>query len=239
VKEPYQDQPKNLGILKYESDKKLLGLLLPFLESGWQLILHTNGDRAIEQALRVLDTAFDAVPNRNREIVHRLEHVTVVSKQQLVRAVKLGLGVSHLIAHVGNWGAAFRDYVLGPPRGERIDPTRDDVDLGVLYSFHSDSPISPVNPLQYIDTAAARLIDATGEVLGKEQTVSLEDTWRGVTINSAKQIGQAAEIGSLEVGKKADFLILGKDPRLVQPGYLHKEVEVLETWLGGRKIYGK
>jgi predicted amidohydrolase YtcJ len=186
----------------------------------------------------VVDAAFKAILDRNREIVHRLEHVTVVSKEQLIRAVELGLAVSHLIAHVRNWGAVFRDYVLGPQRGERIDPTRDDVDAGVLYSFHSDSPISPVNPLQYVDTAAARLIDATGEVLGEKQTVSLEEAWRGVTINPAKQIGRAAEIGSLEVGKKADFLVLGKDPRLVRPGYLHKEIEVLETWVGGRKIYG-
>jgi predicted amidohydrolase YtcJ len=237
VKESYLDQPNNHGILNYESDEKLLGLLVPFLKAGWQLILHANGDRAIEQALRVLKIAFKDVPNRNRDIVHRLEHVTVVSREQLVRAVELGLGVSHLIAHVRNWGAVFRDYVLGPQRGERIDPVRDDVELGVIYSFHSDSPISPVNPLQYVDTAAARLIDATGEVLGNTQTVSLEEAWRGVTINPAKQIGRGAEIGSLEVGKKADFVVLGKDPRLVRPGYLHKEVEVLETWVGGRKIY--
>ncbi|KAF4629028.1 hypothetical protein G7Y89_g9120 [Cudoniella acicularis] len=237
VKEPYLDQPNNLGILNYEKDEELLGLLVPFLKAGWQLILHTNGDRAIDQALRVLNTAFNAVPDRNREIVHRLEHVTVVSKKQLVRAVELGLGVSHLIAHVRSWGAVFRDYVLGPPRGDRIDPTRDDVDVGLIYSFHSDSPISPVNPLQYVDTAAARLLDPTGEVLGQEQTITLEEAWRGVTINPARQLGLAAEIGSLEVGKKADFLVLGKDPRLVRPGYLHKEVEVLETWVGGQKIY--
>jgi predicted amidohydrolase YtcJ len=238
VQESYLDQPKNLSILNYENDEKLLRLLVPFLKTGWQLILHANGDRAIEQALRFLDTAFTAVPSRNREIVHRLEHATVVSKEQLVRAVELGLGVSHLIAHVRNWGADFRNYVLGPQRGERIDPTRDDVDVGVIYSFHSDSPISPVNPLQYVDTAAARLIDSTGEVLGETQTVSLEEAWRGVTINPAKQIGRGAEIGSLEVGKKADFLVLGKDPRGVKLGYLHKEIEVLETWVGGRKIYG-
>jgi len=237
VNEPYLNQPDNRGILNYESDEKLLSLLVPFLKAGWQLILHANGDRAIEQALRILDTAFNSVPDRNLEIVHRLEHVTVVSREQLVRAAELGLGVSHLIAHVRSWGTVFRDYVLGSERGERIDPTRDDVELGVLYSFHSDSPISPVNPLQYVDTAAARLLDHTAEVLGQAQTVSLEDAWRGVTINPARQIGRADEIGSLEVGKKADFLILGKDPRLVQPGYLNKEVDVLETWVGSQKIY--
>jgi predicted amidohydrolase YtcJ len=237
VKEPYLDQPNNLGILNYGSDEKLLGLLVPFLKTGWQLILHSNGDQATDQALRMLKAAFNAVPNRNREIVHRLEHVNVVSKDQLVQAVELGLGVSHLIAHVRNWGAAFRDYVLGQQRGQRIDPTRDDVDVGVIYSFHSDSPISPVNPLQYVDTAAARLIDATGEVLGGEQTVSLEEAWRGVTINPARQIGLAAEIGSLEVGKRADFVVLGKGPRLVQPGHLREELEVLETWVAGWKIY--
>lgn len=62
VKELYLDQLKNLGILNYESDETLLGLLVPFLKVGWQLTLHTNGDRAIDQALRVLDRVFKEVP---------------------------------------------------------------------------------------------------------------------------------------------------------------------------------
>jgi imidazolonepropionase-like amidohydrolase len=73
-------------------------------------------------------------------------------------------------------------------------------------------------------------------VLGEEQTVTLGEAWRGVTINPVKQLGMAAGIRLLEVEKKSGFLILAKDPRMVYPVYLY-EVEILETWVGGQKIY--
>jgi len=61
--------------------------------------------------------------------------------------VALGLGVSHTIGHVYYWGKTMLDWVLGPPRAERIDPVADDVKDGVIYSFHSDSPLYALDPL--------------------------------------------------------------------------------------------
>ncbi|KAK3387872.1 hypothetical protein B0H63DRAFT_542353 [Podospora didyma] len=167
---------------------------------------------------------------------HRLEHVTAdVTTDQLRRAQALGLSVSHLMAHVREWGRwTVRSLV----------PVRDDVDLGVTYSFHSDSSISEVAPLQYADTAMTRRMDdmngkPSEEVLGPKQTITLEQALRGIMYSPVNQLGALAEIGSLEAGKKADFVVLEVDPRSQERKDLHTDCKVLETWIGGVCAYSK
>ncbi len=80
-----------------------------------------------------------------------------------------------------------------------------------------------------------RKVDGWG-VLGEKQIVGLEEALRGITYNPAKQLGALHEIGTLEVGKKADFVVLEVDPRLVRDGEVRQKCVVLETWVGGVRI---
>ncbi|CAK7227432.1 hypothetical protein SBRCBS47491_006567 [Sporothrix bragantina] len=261
VYEPYRDQPDNYGILNFRKghaldappdDDRLVSLVQPFVRGGWQIVMHTNGARAFDQALRVYARvlAAEAVATdvfggpggagklHRKRHMHRLEHVTAdISPAQLARAAQLGLGVSHLIAHVRRWGDAFANYVLDEKRAARLDPVADAVSAGVTYSFHSDSPISEANPLQYVETAASRVLEATGEVLGPEQRISVEQAFAGITYNPARQLGRLDEIGSLEPGKKADFVVLDTDPRTVEASKLVSSVGIQETWIGGRLAF--
>lgn len=261
VYEPYRDQPDNYGILNFRKghaldappdDDRVLSLVQPFVRGGWQIVMHTNGARAFDQALRVFARvlAAEAVATdvyggpggvgklHRKRHMHRLEHVTAdITPQQLARAAQLGLGVSHLIAHVRRWGDAFATYVLDEKRAARLDPVADAVAAGVTYSFHSDSPISEANPLQYVETAASRVLEATGEVLGPEQRISVEQAFAGITYNPARQLGRLDELGSLEPGKKADFVVLDTDPRTVEASKLVASVGIKETWIGGRLAF--
>ncbi|CAK7262598.1 hypothetical protein SEPCBS57363_000148 [Sporothrix epigloea] len=261
VYEPYRNQPDNYGILNFRKghaldappdDDRLVSLVQPFVRGGWQIVMHTNGARALDQALRVfarvlaaeaLATDVFGGPGgagklyRKRHM-HRLEHVTAdITPAQLARAAQLGLGVSHLIAHVRRWGDTFANYVLDEARAARLDPVADAVAAGVTYSFHSDSPISEANPLQYVETAASRILEATGEALGPEQRISVEQAFAGITYNPARQLGRLDEVGSLEPGKKADFVVLDTDPRTVDASQLVASVTIRETWLGGRLAF--
>ncbi|KAL1892620.1 hypothetical protein Sste5346_006905 [Sporothrix stenoceras] len=261
VYEPYRDQPDNYGILNFRKghaldappdDDRVVSLVQPFVRGGWQIVMHTNGARAFDQALRVFARvlAAEAVATdvfggpggvgklHRKRHMHRLEHVTAdITPQQLTRAAQLGLGVSHLIAHVRRWGDAFATYVLDEKRAARLDPVADAVAAGVTYSFHSDSPISEANPLQYVETAASRVLEATGEVLGPEQRISVEQAFTGITYNPARQLGRLDEVGSLEPGKKADFVVLDTDPRSVEVSKLVASVGIKETWIGGRLAF--
>ncbi|KAF7504637.1 hypothetical protein GJ744_001991 [Endocarpon pusillum] len=107
--------------------------------------MHSNGDRASDQALRVYRRLFEENTDQ------------------------LGVGVSHTIGHVYYWGQTFRDYVLGLPRALRIDPVAENVHYGATYSFHSDSPVTEVDPLLWVDTAMARtLFQEPNHVPGKD-----------------------------------------------------------------------
>ncbi|CAK7204335.1 hypothetical protein SEUCBS139899_007090 [Sporothrix eucalyptigena] len=261
VYEPYRDQPSNYGILNFRKghaldappdDDRLVSLVQPFVRGGWQIVMHTNGGRAFDQALRVFSRvlAAEAIATdvfggpggqgklHRKRHMHRLEHVTAdITPAQLARAAQLGLGVSHLIAHVRRWGDAFSTFVLDEKRAARLDPVADAVAAGVTYSFHSDSPISEANPLQYVETAASRVLEATGAVLGPEQRISVEQAFAGITYNPARQLGRLDEIGSLEPGKKADFVVLDTDPRIVEVSKLVESVGIRETWIGGRLAF--
>lgn len=141
------------------------------------------------------------------------------------------------------WGDTFETWVLGSDRAARIDPVADDLAVGLVHSFHSDSPVTEVNPLLYVRTAVTRLLyqfpDAPGpqQQLGADQCVKLEEALRGVTWNAAKHVMMQDTIGSLEKGKSADFVILDQDILIAD---LKKPVEglpvVQETWLKGKRV---
>jgi predicted amidohydrolase YtcJ len=204
---------------------------------GYQLMVHVNGDCAADVVLDAFDQVVAAVPPKP-PIMHRLEHFTVTTLEQVKRAKKLNLGVSHTIGHVKYWGCTLRKHILDTDRADRIDPVKDDLDNDLVYSFNSDSPVSQADALSFVSTAATRLMYKDDKVLGQNQTVSVEAALAGVTINPAKQVMLDSEIGSLEKGKNADFVILSQD--ISSPTVDAKDIGstwVKETWFKGVKKY--
>ena len=161
----------------------------------------------------------------------------MTSKDQVEKAQSLGLGVDHTMSHVWNWGQTFEDYVLGAERGSRVDPVGDDVACGLTFAFNADAPLLPVNPLKDVQAATTRQVigrDGTpGKVIREDQKVDQEVALRGITTNAAKLLGMEDTVGSLEVGKSADLVILDQDPRKLT--YL-TGIKVSETWLQGSRI---
>lgn len=231
--EPYLDQQSVGDHLNYASADALAAKIQPWHDLGWQVLVHVNGDAASNQAMDAFEQVLGANPAPHP---HRLEHFTVTtSGDQVPRAAAMGLAVSHTIGHVRYWGATFLHHVLGSPRAERIDPLRDDLEAGALFSVHSDSPVTKVGPLGYLRTAVTRLMDppaTAGEVLGPEQCINLEAALRAVTYNPAQQVLLGDRVGSLEPGKAADLVILDQDPRSVDPSALDT-IKVKETWVAG------
>ncbi|KAF3919168.1 hypothetical protein ABW21_db0209579 [Orbilia brochopaga] len=212
--------------------------MLKWMQRGYQIMVHSNGDRSSQFVMDAYEDIFSSYPElhpRNSRIIHRIEHFTVTERSQILRASKLGLGVSHTMGHVYYWGGVFKDAVLGHARGERVDPVADDATYDLVYSFNSDSPVTDVNPLLWVFTAITRRIFKSLDTLGKSQRVNAEQALRGVTSNPARQILQQNEVGTLEAGKHADFVVLSGDPRKFnwKTGVPENMPRVLETWIGG------
>lgn len=237
LNKPY-DYPKgttNRGALDWE-DEKLLGAAKPYFDKGWQISVHANGDRAIDQALglygRLLENESDPAKRRLR-----IEHFTVNTEKEIALAQKLGVAPSMTIGHVGFWGEVFHDHLLGHDRADRIDASGSMTKRGLRFSFHSDSPVSPYYPLQYISTGASRLWQPPPrKVLGQQQRVAVDRAIKAVTLDAAYALFMDDKVGSLEAGKWADFIILDQNPRTTEPANISK-IKVQETWLNGKRVY--
>lgn len=179
------------------------------LDDGWQLMVHTNGDAAVEFAL---EAAEEILPGyRSNDLRHRFEHVSFTTDDQLARLAMAEISVSFLMNHVYFWGAAFRDTILGPARSARLDRVASAYRAGLRPSLHSDYNVTKVRPLQSARTAVLRQLRADGTVLNAAECATSEQALAAITTNAAWQI-HADDRGSLQVGKRADFAIASADP---------------------------
>jgi predicted amidohydrolase YtcJ len=102
---------------------------------------------------------------------------------------------------------------------------------GVRLAMHSDAPVTPLAPL-FTAWCAVNRITAAGRVLGPEERIPVADALRAITLGAAYTLRLDGEIGSIEVGKRADFCVLAEDPLAVRPEAL-KDIPVWGTVLGG------
>lgn len=230
----YPSGSKWSGSLNYKDDQ-LLGLMKPFYDQGWQIAIHANGDKAIEQSLNNYAKLLGKNPqSQDRRL--RIEHFTINTQDQVKRAVKLGVILGFTIGHVNYWGEAFNNHLIGPERSERIDPAGDVKRAGGRFTFHSDSPVTNIGPLNYISEGVTRLWQLPPQkALGKNQGVSVDDAIRAVTIDAAYDLFAENIIGSLEVGKQADLVVLEKNPRKTVPDDI-RNIKVNQTWINGKAV---
>ncbi len=149
----------------------------------------------------------------------------------------MGLSPSFLIGHVYYWGQAMRDKVFGEAKAVLLDRTAACEDKGIRWTLHSDEPVTEMGPLRCIENAVSRIMWKEPEnQLAAEECISVEADIRSMTRDAAWQCHSEHEIGSLEVGKFADFVVLDKDPRQV-PATEISNIKVLETWMGGKMVF--
>jgi predicted amidohydrolase YtcJ len=201
---------------------------------GWPILIHCNGDAAIDAALDAIETAYGANPPTG---INRIEHSTMARPDQLDRMKRLGVQPSFLMNHVFLYGGAYRDQLLGPQRTAFMDPAGACAQKGIPFTLHTDAPCSPPGPLRLVQTAVTRRCDIDGSVVGPEQAVTIDQALRAVTIDAARQIGLGDRIGTLEVGKEADLVILDTDPYRADPRQI-MAIKVSETWIAGTKAFG-
>ncbi len=230
----YPKDSKWSGSLNYK-DADIQASMKSYFDQGWQISSHSNGDKAIDQALNSYAKLLAGNP-KPQERRLRIEHFTVNRLDHVTKSVKLGVIPSFTIGHVNYWGAAFNDHIIGSERAERIDPAGDFKRAGGKFTLHSDSPVSNVGPLNYVSEEVTRLWQLPPQkVLGPTQAVTVDDAIRAITIDAAYQIFADNIVGSLEVGKQADLVILEKNPRKTPPAEI-RNIKVKETWVDGKQV---
>jgi len=206
----------------------------PFHEAGLQLHIHTNGDEATELVLDALEKILDRCPRHDHR--HTLQHCQMADASQLARAAKLGLCINFFSNHLYYWGDAHYEQTMGADRANRMNAAESARRLGIPFAFHSDAPITPLNPL-FTAWCASQRETSSGRVLGASERVPVADALRAITLGAAYTLKMDHLVGSIEVGKFADFAVLEEDPSEVAPVRL-KDLEVWGTVLGGRVFQG-
>lgn len=209
---------------------ELVKLLRVIHGSGLQATIHTNGDGASEKALIALEKALTESPRADHR--HRLEHLQVVTRAQLQKMASLGVAGNIFPVHIYYWGDFHYEQTLGPGRADRMDSALAAKQMGVRVSFHSDAPVTPVNPLFSAWCAAVRQT-SSGRMLGPEHRIPVADALKAVTLDAAYLLHEDGDKGSIEPGKLADFTVLADDPLEVAPMAL-KDVRVMATVKEGR-----
>ncbi|MEI7953608.1 MAG: amidohydrolase [Verrucomicrobiota bacterium] len=233
---PYYQQPSGKqDYLGYASRprEELIQMVSKFHQQGLQVAIHGNGDAAIDDILEAFAAAQRTAPRADAR--HRIEHCQTAREDQLARMEQLGVSPSFFVAHVYYWGDRHRDIFLGPERAARISPLAGALHHHLHFTLHNDTSVTPVNPLMLVWTAVNR-VTSSGKVLGQEQSIPVLDALRSVTSEAAWQNFEDKDRGSIEPGKLADFVILDRNPLIVPPMEV-RDLQVLETIIGGQRVY--
>lgn len=232
--EPYFDRPDlQPGTIMPEAE--IAEQLIAYHRDGYQITYHGNGDAGIEVMIAAIEKAQELYPREDPR--HIILHCQTASDVQLARMKKAGIVPSFFGLHIWYYGDRHHDVFLGPERAARLDPSGSAVRLGMRHSLHADSPVMPPWTLQSIHTAVNRTTKQ-GRLLGGDQRISAAEAVRAYTSHAAWFQFAEHEIGSIEPGKRADFVLLSEDILSVDPTTI-ADAKVLMTMLGGRIVHGE
>ena len=220
-----------MNYTRAELDETLAANVKP----GQQFTFHVNGDVGLDIVLDAYAHALAVNGLLGTDHRWRVEHLGGCRGDQFKRAADLGVGLSMGPYQFIYWGDLLDGQIFDSSIGSQWQRIGDAFRQGAVVAFHNDGLVSPPNVLLNIQTVITRMTPS-GQVHGPEQIISLDDAIKAETINAAYLLHRDHEIGSIEVGKFADFAVLSRDPYEVDPTRLATDVEVQQTWLGGKPI---
>ena len=215
--------------LWYVAPSELGQIVAAYHAAGVQLHIHTNGDEASEAAVEMLERAMIAHPRPDHR--HTLQHCQMPDPALFRRIKALGICCNLFANHIYYWGEEHIAQTMGLSRAERMDACGTALRLGIPFAIHSDAPVTPLAPL-FTAWCAVMRQTATGRVLGEGERIPVADALHAITLGAAYTLRLDGMIGSVEVGKCADFAVLDEDPLRIEPARL-KDIRVHATVRAG------
>ena len=233
----------------------IMGYVRRMHRAGFQLHIHAIGDAAVRAAVDAIEAA--RASDGARPTVARADtiaHLQLVSPQDVAR-----IGRAHLfLAFTYAWAYTDPEYdlsvipfvervrdgsyaALHDPKGyyeRQAYPARSLARAGGVLVAGSDAPVETRNPRPFVNMQSA-VTRVRGETppLGVQERIGIADVVRAYTLDGARSIGRGDEIGSIAVGKSADFIVLDRDILAVPPNEIGR-TRVRETWFMGQRIFG-
>ncbi|WP_264927460.1 amidohydrolase [Streptomyces sp. A012304] len=226
--EPYEGMD-HTGQLQ-DDPERLTDLIVDGHLGGWQLAVHAIGDRAADLALDALEHAQKLRPRPDAR--HRIEHAGLIRPDQLPRFARLGVSAVVQPTFLHSFGDDYAE-VMGAKRAPWMYRGRGFLDHGVTLVGSSDRPVTDGAPLRAIQFMVERA-SASGRLIGPDETITVEEALRAYTVAGAYACRWDDSAGSLTPGKRADLVVLGDDPRHVEPSRI-SGIEVVTTFVDGHE----
>jgi predicted amidohydrolase YtcJ len=228
--EPYENRPDYTGAIRIPA-AAFYPVARRAHELGWQLGIHVMGDAAVQMVVDQLERILTELPREDHR--HYLHHVAVKPPPETIdKMARHNIGVASQPAFTVGLGS-FAVESLAGRREATMNPTRSLLDAGVWVSWGSDG--APYGPRVTLWTGITRK-GWDDRVYGAEEAVSREEAIRLHTWAPAYQTFLEKELGTIEVGKHADFTVVGEDILTMDADRI-RYLPVVATIVGGRQIY--
>ena len=229
---PYDDDPKNAGIPRYEQEK-LNPMAAERAKAGFQIGFHAIGDRGARMALQAF--AYASEKSGKKNLRFRIEHDQVIAPEDFKQFKALGVIASvqpnHLLTDM-NWAEAH----IGAERAKHSYPWKEFEDNGIPLAFGTDYPVEPITPFRGLYAAVTRKNEAGTKEYFPEQKLGIHEAIAAYTTGAAYAEFAEAEKGQLASGMLADFVVLDRDITKVPQADILK-TKVLRTVVGGKTVY--
>jgi len=232
--EPYSDAPDNRGLL-FHPPAEMNALIDKAVSKGYQVNVHAIGDNGNREVLDGFAAAYKAHPEA-RALRNRIEHAQVVALADIPRFKELGLIASMQPTHATSDMNMAEDRV-GHERIKGAYAWRLYLKQGTVIAAGSDFPVESPNPFFGLHAAVTRQDHHNQPAKGwyADQAMTMTEALRGFTLDAAYAGHQEKTLGTLEPGKWADFILIDRDIFKVPPAEVW-QTQVLETWVGGKRV---
>lgn len=230
LSQPYIGRPNDYGILVMD-EEQMYPYAKKAYDAGWQIGIHANGDVGIDTTLKLYERLNKENPKQNPRF--RIEHCTVINDNLIQRMKTLGVIPTPFSTYVYFHGEKMKLY--GEERLQHMFALRSFLDAGIRPTQASDYPPGPFEPMMALQSSVTRT-DIKGNVWGANQKVTVEEAIKIGTINGAYASFEEKIKGSVESGKLADLVVLGRDPMKENPSTLIT-IPVERTMAGGKWVY--
>ncbi|MFC1613961.1 amidohydrolase [Gemmatimonadota bacterium] len=232
--EPFSDKPSTSGLLTMPVEK-MEKLVLAADREGFQVAIHAIGTQGNHLVLDVCEKVMEV--NGKRDSRHRIEHASILIKEDIPRFAELGVIASYQPTFCAT-DQLFAEDRLGHQRCRYAYAWRSVLSAGGRIAFGTDCAVEPMDPMEGLYAAVSRKDRAGGEDDGwiPEEKLTMEEAIELYTLGSAYASFEENIKGSIEAGKLADMVVLSQDLMQLPENRIMK-TEVVYTVFDGRIIY--
>jgi predicted amidohydrolase YtcJ len=230
LSQPYIGRPNDYGIIVMD-EEQMYPYAKKAYDAGWQIGIHANGDVGIDTTLKLYERLSKEKPKKDPRF--RIEHCTMINDNLIQRMKTLEVIPTPFSTYVYYHGEKMKQY--GEERLKNMFALRSFLDAGIRPTQASDYPPGPFEPMMALQSSVTRT-DMKGNAWGANQKVTVEEAIKIGTINGAYASYEENSKGSLEAGKLADLVVLGRNPFKEDPSTLIT-IPIERTMTGGKWVY--